>query len=295
MIGYVVFWSVSKTKVPFSDIPDVFQMAPPAPANAWKRATSDAEKVFRKQPSGEFLISMRIVSEEMPLKRQFLGEAIRNVPDKEKRVVTWPLIAAEFDGQDATYDILARSDAERILCEQIVAEIESLYAEHLAYADGRDFRKQIRELLLDALYGTPVREAGGVYFVPVSDRASEIVTRLRKGVEEVNTKGANIEFYHLRLLDEDEAAVAGTMKTVVEALEKDALNILGEINRLKDLKGKNKMEAGYRVLRLLSSLEQKASANESAFNEAFQKVRDLIDVSRERLLDQIAVNVELPL
>ena len=293
MKGHLVWWAVPDDVLVAFDKLKSLGLASPPPLQAWQKATTVAALAMREEFEG-YRITLRKVANT---KKQFLAEVIRDIPDKEKRVITIPLIAAEFLQSGATYEILSTAPND-IQCEAIIKKIDLCYQDALNYADAQDLRRHIRRMLLDALLGAPVRKTGGLYFIPANIRSAPAVPEVLSDIRQaLKSSDERIEFSYVRILDDEEAALNDIKKSIFDFLIQELNDLKASSKNLKspNVRGENKKAALQAAFEKYKTLASRVEVYKETFESNFEVIATALEQTYQDLLDALdALPVSVP-
>ncbi len=294
MKGYLVWWAVpDEVQIPFEKLKGL-GITPPTPLQAWQKATTLAVFSVREDFEG-YRITLRKVTKN---KKQIIAEVIRDVPVKEKRVITVPLIAAEFTPPHGdTYEILSTAP-EDIQCEDIIEKIKSCFQDALDYADSQDLRRHIRKMLLEALLGAPVRKTGGLYFIPANIRSAPAVPKVLSDIRQaLKSSDERIEFSFVRILDDEEAALVDIKESIFDFLINELNDLKASSENLKspNVRGENKKAALQAAFEKYKILASRVEVYKETFESNFEVVAAALERTYQDLLDALdALPVSTP-
>jgi hypothetical protein len=207
LVGYTVFWRLAGVRITYPDLAQALSAAsfsnylpePPTPRVALRRAL--AQWIREKQQATRlYQVQGNEESDENAGHRQ--RTLIRVINRSGSEYLVYALVAEDVDFNllglsygtalrillhKKTGEMICTTDAEGVIdaqreSQQVAAELAPYWQQYRDLFIARDLSQMMREII-DSMDAVNLRQGGGVYFVPASERDS--LVRLRQLVASI--------------------------------------------------------------------------------------------------------------
>lgn len=277
-LGRVVFLSQRETHVPHRELVQFLTdeglgeyapTSPPADVDVYRRITSNA-KISREPVSdGVYvnLLTRQVANDDNEIVRRLVVEEV----DANGRRLSYDgVVDVIFDKvtkrvvrktvQSNGFDVLVPAIADQV-ADQILVDYQRLRG--MVNGDGL---RSVTKTVVDACYGVPLRDTGGVYFTPKASSAPI------DALERVAAKLAGCQVDSIRLVDEGQGKQRQMVHTAADSdIAAEAGRLLAEINELGDAPVGDRKKTS--LLRQYKVLSERAAAHEALLEQNLDQSR----------------------
>lgn len=253
-MSHIIFWRSNNVRCTFQQLHQAAAQhnlpEPPAPPDADEALRAAVRAATRKLSPGEHIEPLHQAH-----KRAGLSWAC-GTWDKATAHATFQHLHTWPTDQPATP-----------WARDMAALLDGLTHEASTYADATTVAKYLPRVVRDVLHGVPMRDGGGVYFVPAGQR-----------VDDVRALNQHIPGLTVCTVAVSAADAQTAMAPVVgDALQDEARALLDEFNRLKDPDVLTRPSTWGKRIAELDDLRQKVELFAATVGNDLQEVRDTLD------------------
>ena len=314
LIGYTVFWRLAGIRVSRPDLEQALQAAgsenhlpdPPTPRVAlrralaeWIRAKQRIARDLQLQQNGEDQ------NEDEGGRRRTLIRVINRAGSEH---LVYALVAEDVDFSmlglsygtalrillhKKTGEMICTTDAEGVIdaqreSQQVTGELMPYWRQYRDLFIARDLSEMMREII-DGMNAVSLRQAGGVYFVPASERDS--LLRLRQLIADIPRIEDLDPFVCALGVPDAVEAKRGLSKAVHAGLLDEISSLRGDLNRLSESGDRLREKTIAQRLVIYRRLKAKAEMYRELLGMRQDEVRDGIAALEREALNLLAADV----
>jgi Family of unknown function (DUF6744) len=257
LIGFTVLWRLEGIRVSHPDLEHALQSAgfekylpdPPTPRVALRRAL--AEWIRTKQQTA-ITLQLQLGDEEQDENGGGRRRTLIRVIDRAgSEHLVYALVAEDVDFSalglsygttlrimlnKKTGEMICTTDAEGVIdaqreSQQLTDELMPYWRQYRDLFIARDLSQMVREII-DGMNAVSLRQAGGVYFVPESER--DALFRLRQLIAGIPQGAGSESFVCALYVPDAEEAKRGLSKAVHAGLLDEINSLRGDLGRLSE-------------------------------------------------------------
>src|SRR6266545_2698365 len=313
LIGYTVFWRLAGIRVSHPDLERALQAAgfgkylpdPPTPRVALRRAL--AEWIRAKQRIARNLQLQQDDEDQDENGGGRRRTLIRVINRAGSEHLVYALVAEDIDFSalglsygtalrillhKKTGEMICTTDAEGVIdaqreSQQVTDELMPYWRQYRDLFIARDLSEMMREIVV-GMNAVSLRQAGGVYFVPESERDS--LFRLRRLIADIPRIEDLDPFVCALGVPDAVEAKRGLSKAVHAGLLDEISSLQGDLNRLIESGDRLREKTIAQRLVVYRRLKAKAEMYRELLGMRQDEVRDGIAALEREALDLLMVN-----
>jgi hypothetical protein len=313
LIGYTVFWRLAGIRVSHADLDQALQAAgfdkylpdPPTPRVALRRAL--AEWIRAKQRIAQDLQLQQNDEDHDENNGGSRRTLIRVINRAGSEHLVYALVAEDIDFSmlglsygtalrillhKKTGEMICTTDAEGVIdarreSQQVTGELMPYWRQYRDLFIARDLSEMVREII-GGMNAVSLRQAGGVYFVPASERDS--LLRLRQLIADIPQIEDLDPFVCALGVPDAVEARRGLSKAVHAGLLDEINSLRGDLNRLSESGDRLREKTVAQRLVIYKRLKAKAEMYQDLLGMRQDEVRAGIAALEREALDLLAVD-----